>query len=310
MLTVALPHDLIEPALGVSLSSVPALGCRGQVQALGPSSGYPYCVQDEFLEATSDPEKGYASWKDSVMVHSCPGRRSGSSANLGKTCWHGIFPVHVERCLIIVPPSGMYMESVPFARHHCCCFWVSCETQGGWKLQWRKGLLTLALLQILQMNLILALNERILSARTAATKGKESCPPGGFSSSPGGEKASVSDSYPSFTTQFKWSLLPEVFLSFFPPGTYTLKLPSGPRRAPGGDDSAQASSQTLVRVFGGAAQDREKGAPGSGLPQECDPRANGPPAELYSSPPCWGSPGLRSSGLGLQPEEKSTENFR
>ncbi|KAI4560417.1 hypothetical protein MJT46_012655 [Ovis ammon polii x Ovis aries] len=194
--------------------------------------------------------------------------------------------------------------------HHCCCFWVSCETQGGWKLQWRKGLLTLALLQILQMNLILALNERILSARTAAMKGKESCPPGGFSSSPGGEKASVSDSYPSFTTQFKWSLLPEVFLSFFPPGTYTLKLPSGPRRAPGGDDSAQASSQTLVRVFGGAAQDREKGAPGSGLPQECDPRANGPPAELYSSPPCWGSPGLRSSGLGLQPEEKSTENFR
>ncbi|MXQ87477.1 hypothetical protein E5288_WYG000074 [Bos mutus] len=84
-----------ERALGVSLSMVPALGFglwyRGQVQALGPR-------------------------KDFVMVHSCPGRRSGSSANLGKTCWHGIFPVHMERCLIVAPPSGMYMESVPFAR--------------------------------------------------------------------------------------------------------------------------------------------------------------------------------------------------
>ena len=60
----------------------------------------------------------------------------------------------------------------------------------------------------------------------------------------------LTDSYPSFTTQFKWSLLPEVFLSFCPPGTYTPELPSGRRRAPGGDDGTQVPSESSLYPLG------------------------------------------------------------
>lgn len=40
---------------------------------------------------------GVCSRKDFLMVSFCPGRLSGSSANLRETCWHRIFPVHTDR---------------------------------------------------------------------------------------------------------------------------------------------------------------------------------------------------------------------